>query len=130
VLVEGAHRRSILNWPIFHDIPREKSGAVVTVGKRVFTIRIFYYHGVMEKEQLLILPPDVVKVQTEKYPHIEINEKFKFSDYRDDVSDKIEFIADVVVASITLQEENKALVVSFRDERPKPRVIYVENEKP
>lgn len=130
VLIEGVHRSNILNWPVFYgNIPNEKSGIDITVDERVFRVQFCYYHGVIGKETILVLPPDVVKVQTEKYPHIEINDRFKFSDYKDDVSGKAEFIADVVVASIALQEESKALVISFRDERPKTRVIQVKKRQ-
>jgi len=115
IIASNQNRIRISNWPIFRGkyLNSDTDFSLFSKGKEYIS-KFFFYNSTIENNEIILIPLKSLKVETEDIPLVEINEMFKFSDYKADASDQVEFIMELIIKSIELKKDYKALSITFK----------------
>jgi hypothetical protein len=114
IIASSENRIGISKWPVFRgQILNSETNFPLTFKGTEYSCRFFFYYPAIASNEIIVMPLSALKVESEEVPLVEINERFRFSDYEGDTSEKVEFIMDLIMKSIVLKEDLKAVVITF-----------------
>jgi len=114
VIASSENRIAISKWPIFRGrVLNSTTDFSLAFNGTNYSCRFFFYHPAINNNEFIVLPLGALKVESEEVPLIEINQIFRFSDYKGDTSEKVEFIMELIMKSVVLKNGYKAIVITF-----------------
>jgi hypothetical protein len=114
ILMNGKDRMEVSHWPFFRGtLLGSQPEFRLNYGGIEYLYRLFFYHQAIAPNEVIVLPLNALEVVSENFPLVAISEKIRFSAYKEDNFEKVEFIMELIVKSVVLKDEYKAVMITF-----------------